>query len=137
MLTCLDNQMPTRAVSHDLVPESMPLVEAVVQSQHITQRIYNLHESKINWIVHQWGLFPGSNLNVEVLLAASGSPSGMGVQQLSSMELAALWDVPILFSNSLNNEEKTMLLRALCTLAPAKVLFAGTYALLTTLFRGG
>ena len=96
-----------------------------------------MHESKINWIVHQWGIFLALNLNVEVLLAASRSPSGMGVRLLSSMELASLWDIPIIFSDSLNKKYKTTLLRALCALAPAKVLFAGTNVFLTMLFLGG
>jgi hypothetical protein len=69
-----------------------------------------------------------------VLLAASGSPSGMGVQPLSWLELTALWDVPILVSDSMTGDSDTLIIGVFCTSTPTKVLFAGTDALLTTLF---
>jgi hypothetical protein len=68
---------------------------------------------------------------------ASGCPSGWGVRPLSWLELAALWDVPILVTDSMSEESDLLILRGFCASAPAKVFFAGADALLTTLFRGG
>jgi hypothetical protein len=45
--------------------------------------------------IQAWGLFPASDLQAAVLLAASGSPLGWGTCTLSVRELAALWDVPM------------------------------------------
>ena len=56
---------------------------------------------------------------------------------LSWLELAALWDVPILVTNAMSEESSIFFLQGFCASAPAKVLFAGADALLTTLFRGG
>jgi hypothetical protein len=88
-------------------------------------------------IIHQWGLFPASDLGARVLLASSGCPSGWRVRPLSWLELAALWDVPILVLDAFTEESSISFLRGFCASAPAKVLFAGADALLTTLFRGG
>ncbi len=88
-------------------------------------------------MVHQWGLFPSSDLWARVLLVALGCPSGWGVQPLSWLELAALWNVPILVLDSISEESDILILWGLCASAPAKVLFAGADALLTTLFQGG
>jgi hypothetical protein len=88
-------------------------------------------------VIHQWGLFPVSNLRSRVLLAASGCPSGWGVRPLSWLELAALWDVPILVTDFMSEESDLLILWGFCASAPAKVLFAGADVLLTTLFGGG
>jgi hypothetical protein len=88
-------------------------------------------------IIHQWGLFPASDLGARVLLASSGCPSGWGVRPLSWFELAALWDVPILVLDAFTEESSISFLRGFCASAPVKVLFVGADALLTTLFRGG
>jgi hypothetical protein len=87
-------------------------------------------------VVHQWGLFPASALSTPVLLSMVGSITGLGVRPLSWPELAALWDVPILVSDRLSEASGVDLLRGFCLSAPAKVLFVGADALLTTSFRG-
>ena len=88
-------------------------------------------------VVYQFGLFPAHNLSADVLLAASASPSGMGVRKITWPELGLLWDVPILCMDSFQQGQMEEFLAAVCTSAPAKVLFSGTDALLTTSFRGG
>ncbi len=93
--------------------------------------------AKPGGVIQAWGLFPTSDLQATVLLAASGSPSGWGSRTLSELELAALWDVPILVLDLLSGGEGYGILRGFCASAPGKVLFAGTDALLTTSFWGG
>jgi hypothetical protein len=88
-------------------------------------------------VIHQWGLFSASDLRARVFLAASGCPSGWGVRPLSWLELAALWDVPILVTDSMPEESYLLILWGFRAFAPAKVLFAGADALLTRLFWGG
>ena len=87
--------------------------------------------------VHQWKLFPASALSTPVLLSTVGSITGLGVRPLSWPELAALWDIPILILDCLSEASGVDLLRGFCLSAPAKVLFVGADALLTTLFWGG
>jgi hypothetical protein len=87
-------------------------------------------------IIHQWGLFLASDLGARVLMASSGCPSGWGVRPLSCLELAALWDVPILVMNALSEDSFISILQGFCASAPAKVLFAGADALLTTFSEG-
>jgi len=41
-------------------------------------------------LIHQWGLFPASDLIARTLLAASGCTSGWGVRPHSWLELVAL-----------------------------------------------
>ena len=88
-------------------------------------------------MVQAWGLFPASDLSALVLVSASGSPSGWGIRCLSVLELAALWDVPILVSDSLSDLSDVNIFKGFWASAPGKVLFAGTDALLTMSFRGG
>jgi hypothetical protein len=88
-------------------------------------------------VVQQWGLFPALNLGTMALLPALGSLMGWGTQQLSPVELASLWDVLILVSDSLSGGSGVAMLCDFCLSAPEKVLFAGADSLLTTLFRGG
>jgi hypothetical protein len=95
-----------------------------------------VHGSPPGGVIHQWGFFLASDLWARVLLAASGCPSGWGVWPLLWFKLAALWDVPILVSYSMSKESNILILQGFCASAPAKVLFAGADALLTTLFRG-
>jgi hypothetical protein len=59
------------------------------------------------------------------------------VRPLSWLELAALWDLPILVTDSMSEESDLLILQGFCVSAPAKVLFVGADALLTMLFRGG
>ena len=53
---------------------------------------------------------------------------------VSSQELTALWNVPILILDCLSKATDVSLLHGFCLSAPAKVLFVGADALLTTLF---
>ena len=114
------------------VPEDLPPTSSVVPSGG-TPRVSG---APLGSIIHQWGLFPASDLGARVLLASSGCPSGWGVRPLSWLELAALWDVPILVMDAFSEESSISILQGFCASAPAKVLFAGADALLTTLFRG-
>ena len=121
---------PVRA---DLAPAKAPPVAAVVRC--MADRAYEGRDLVIG-VVHQWGLFPALALSTPVLLSAAGSFTGLGVCSLSWPELAALWDVPILISDRLTEPLDVELLQGFCLSAPAKVLFVGTDALLTTSFRG-
>jgi hypothetical protein len=115
------------------VTEDLPPIPLVVRSGGTR----NARGAPPGGMIHQWGLFPASDLGARVLLASSGCPSGWGVQPLSWLELAALWDVPILVTDAMSEESSIPFLWGFCASAPAKVLFAGSDALLTTLFRGG
>jgi hypothetical protein len=76
-------------------------------------------------VVHQWGLFPVSDLSTPVLLSVVGSVLGMGVCPFTWLESAVLWDVPILVSDWLSADTDLELLHRFCTSAPAKILFVG------------
>jgi hypothetical protein len=115
------------------VPEDLPPTPLVVCSGGTP----GVRGAPPGGIIHQWGLFPASDLGARVLLASSGCPSGRGVRPLSWLELAVLWDVPILVTDAISEESSISILRGFCASTPAKVLFAGADALLTTLFRGG
>ncbi len=121
-----------------LIPASealvdLPPVSTVVRSGGFPQ----FPGTKPGGFVHHWGLFPASDLGAMVLLAALGLHLGWGRRSLSPLELAALWDVPILVSDLLLESMDLTMIQGFCASAPAKVLFAGADALLTTLFRGG
>jgi len=81
-------------------------------------------------MVQAWGLFPASDLSALVLVPASGSHWGWGIRCLSVLELAALWDVPILVLDSLSDLSDVNIFKGFWASAPGKVLFAGTNALL-------
>ena len=83
-----------------------------------------------------FGLFPASDLMAQVLLESSGSPSGNGSRSLSARELGGLWDVPILFLDSLTDQEVGDLMGAICRTPPSKLLHSGADLLLTNGFRG-
>ena len=83
------------------------------------------------------GLFPASEPNALVLLEASSSPSGYGSRCLTARELGNLWDVPILFLDSLSDLEVTGLMKNICRSPPSKLLHTGADLLLTSVFRGG
>ncbi len=112
---------------------NLPPVALVVQTGGFRQ----VRGAKPEGVIQAWGLFPASDLQATVLLAASGSPLGWGTRTLLVLELAALWDVPILVLDLLLDVSGLKILGGFCASAPGKVLFAGTDALLTTLFRGG
>ncbi len=104
--------LPIRACVNDrfvstLVPavdalDDMPPVAAVVR----TGGFLWVLGAKPKGVIQALGLFPASDLHVTVLLAASGSPSGWGTHALSELELAAIWDVPVLVSYSLSSLER-------------------------------
>ena len=115
------------------VPEDLPPIPLVVRSGGAA----GVRGPPPGSIIHQWGLFPASDLGAKVLLASSGCPSGWGVRPLSCLELAALWDVPILVMVALSEDSSISILQGFCASAPTKVLFVGADALLTIFFRGG
>jgi hypothetical protein len=82
-------------------------------------------------------LFPASDLTAQVLLESSGSPSGYGSRSLLARELGDLWDAPILFMDSLSDQEVGDLMGAICRTPPSKILHSGADLLLTSCFRGG
>ncbi len=89
-------------------------------------------------LVLDFGLFPASDPEARVLLESSPSPSGYGSRSLSSArELGDLWDVPILFLDSLLDLEVTGLMANICKSPSLKLLHTGADLLLTSAFRGG
>ena len=87
-------------------------------------------------MVQDWGLFPASELEAQVLVQCSSSPSGYGAWRLTWLELGGLWDLPILIMDALPPANLELMLRAFCKIMPTKVLLAGADLLLTTSFRG-
>jgi hypothetical protein len=87
--------------------------------------------------VLDFGLFLASNLEARVLLESSVSPSEYRSCSLSARELGDLWDVPILFLDSLLGLEVTGLMANICKSPPSKLLHTGADLLLTSAFRGG
>ena len=130
---CVNDRVAATPVPAVDAPVDLPPVAAVVRSGGFGRR----PRSSPGGVVQAWGLFPASDLSASVMVAASGSPSGWGTRSLSVMELAALWDVPILVSDSLSDMSDLGIFKGFWASAPGKVLFAGTDALLTTSFRGG
>jgi len=128
------DRIPATPVRAGLAPADSLPVAAVVRLA--TDVVSGGRESGVG-AVQQWGLFPASDLTTPVLLSTVGSITGLGIRPLSWPELAALWDVPILISDRLSEASDVDLLRGFCLSAPAKVLFVGADALLTTSFRGG
>ena len=127
MQACVNDRTQARWVPADILEPDIGLIKEVIRLQVGGQ----------DNVLYQFGLFPAHNLSAEVLLAASTSPSGMGVRKLTWQELGLLWNVPILCIDSLQQDQMEDFLATACTSAPAKVLFSGTDALLTTSFRGG
>ena len=76
-----------------------------------------------------FGLFLASDFGAEVLVESSGSPSGYGSRRLTPGELGNLWDVPLLFLDTLTDVELSS--------PPSKLLHTGADVLLTDAFRGG
>jgi hypothetical protein len=129
----VNNRLAVIPVRADKVPVDLPPVSSVIRSGSVPR----LPGSRPDGLIQHWGLFPSSTINATVLLEASGLPTGGGKRCLSPLELAALWDVPISVSIALLESGDLDIIQGFCTSAPAKVLFAGTDALLTTSFRGG
>jgi hypothetical protein len=87
--------------------------------------------------VLDFGLFPASDPGAQVLLESWTSLSGYGSHSLSARELENLWDVPILFLDSLLDREVIGLMGIICRSPPSKLLHTGADLLLTSVFRGG
>ncbi len=92
---------------------------------------------RVDELVLDFGLFPASAPSARVLVESSGSPTGYGSRGLSGRELGDLWDVPILFLDSLHDAEVSALMGGLCLTPPSWLLHTGADVLLTTGFRGG
>jgi hypothetical protein len=88
-------------------------------------------------LILDFGLFPASDPAARVIVESSTSPSGYGSRQLTARELGNLWDVPILFLDSLPDTDVGRLMGAICTSPPSKLLHTGADLLLTDFFRGG
>ncbi len=129
----VNNRLAAILVRADEVPVDLPPVSLVIRSGSVPR----LPGPRPDGLIQHWGLFPSSTINATVLLEASGLPTGWGKRCLSPLELAALWDVPISVSDALLESGDLDIIRGFCTSAPAKVLFTGTDALLTTSFRRG
>ena len=110
------------AVHHPTPPSGGIAVPKVVRSEGLVQ---------------DWGLFPASDLEAQVLVQCSSSPSGYGTRRLTGMELGGLWDLPISIMDALPPSEAELMLRAFCKTVPTKVLLAGADLLLTMSFRWG
>ena len=83
------------------------------------------------------GLFPASNPLARVIVESSTSPSGYGSRGLTAHELGNLWEVPILFLDSLPETDVDALMGAICASPPSKLLHTGADLLLTSSFWGG
>ena len=95
---------------------------------------------RVDWVegrVLDTGLFPASDPSAHVLVESAGSPSGYGSRALSGRELGDLWDVPILFLDSLQDGEVGTLMESLCCTPPSRLIHTGADVLLTAGFRGG
>ena len=92
---------------------------------------------RVEGLVMDFGLFPASDPSAQVVVESSSSPSGYGLHRLTARELGNLWDVPILFLNSLSKAEVGALTGAICASPPSKLLHTGADLLLTAVFRGG
>jgi hypothetical protein len=88
-------------------------------------------------LVLDFGLFPALDLAAEILVESSGSPSGYGSRCLTARELGNLWDVPILFLDSLSDTEVSSLMEVIFTTPLSKLLHTGVDVLLTSITRGG
>ena len=88
-------------------------------------------------LVSDFGLFLASDPSARVIVESSLSPSGYGSRRLTARELGNLWDVPILFLDSLPDSAVGALMGAICATPPSKLLHTGADLLLTDFFRGG
>ena len=89
-------------------------------------------------LVMDFGLFTASDLMARVLLESSGAlQPAYGLPSLSARELGDLWDVPILFMDSLSDQDVGDLMGAICRTPPSKLLHSGAVLLLMSCFRGG
>lgn len=88
-------------------------------------------------LVMDFGLFPAFDLEGLVLVESSGSPSGYGSRRLTPGELGSLWDVPILFLDTLSTTEVASIMAEICKSPHSKLLHTGADVLLTDVFLGG
>ena len=116
---CVNNRVASTPVPAVDAPVDLPPVDSVVRSGGFRRS----PKASPGGVVQAWGLFPASVLSALVLVSASGSPSGWGIRCLSVLELAALWDVPILVSDSLSDLSDVNIFKGFWASAPGKVLF--------------
>ena len=88
-------------------------------------------------LVSDFKLFQASDPSARVIVESSSSPSGYGSRRLTARELGNLWDVPIIFLDSLPDSDVGALMGAICATPPSKLLHTGADLLLTDFFRGG
>ena len=88
-------------------------------------------------LVSDFGLFLASDPSARVIVESSLSPSGYGSRRLTARELGNLWDVPILFLDSLPDSAVGALMGAICATPPSKLLHTGADLLLADFFPGG
>ncbi len=88
-------------------------------------------------LVLDFGLFPASDPLVWVIVESLLSPLGYGSRRLTARDLGDLWDVPILLLDSLLEMDIGLLMAAICTSPPSKLLHTGADLLLTAVFLGG
>ncbi len=88
-------------------------------------------------LVGDSGLFPSSDPLARVIVESSTSPSGYGSHRLMAHELGNLWDMPILFLDSLPETDVGALMGPICASPSSKLLHTGADLLLTAVFRGG
>ena len=83
------------------------------------------------------GLFPHDALNTKVFVPARYSKSHVGRRPLAPHELAKLWDVPILYLDSLEAGVAPKVLPSFVNSAPVKILQRAGNILLANFYRGG
>jgi hypothetical protein len=104
------------------------------------QRLTRVAGEQVVWadgFVMDYGLFPASDSSALDLVDPSGSPTGYRSWRLSVRELGDLWDVPILFLDSLLDYEVMPLMDDICMSPPSRLMHMGADVLLTTSFQGG
>jgi hypothetical protein len=88
-------------------------------------------------LVLDFGLSPASDPLAWVIVDLLSSPLGYGFHCLTARELGDLWDIPILLLDSLLETDVGLLMAAICTSPPSKLLHMGADLLLTAVFWGG
>ena len=84
-----------------------------------------------------FGLFPSDKLGAHVRVRSVFNSTRWGSRKLTLVEIANLWDVPILLQEHCATSRSSIVLSELLTSTPGKVLQLGTDALLASYFFGG
>ena len=89
-------------------------------------------------VVRPEGLFPHDAVTATVVAPAPRSQTGFVCRSLTIQELGTVWNVPISMLDSVEDTKVDVAVMADVLLTPpARLLYAGTDALLTASFRGG